>query len=385
MLTKAGCQQRQQNLWNQLPDAIDWVLIGDSRHVQYFCGFRVNPVSFSADQSAALLLTRDGQSVLLADNFTRRTAAADVFVSREAIESWYDHTHSVINRHHALLNATRQEIPKLDASSGMIESEAVSVQIADELNGVARNVTIDGHGQSLGTIIRQLRRSKLPDEVVLMQQCMDAGTAGQTAAFDAVRPGVTELDVYLAIQAAAQHAADQLTVLYGDFKATNAEVFKAGGLPTGYRLQDGDLMILDFSVVIAGYRSDFTNTIAVGQPTAAQSDQADACISALTAAEQLLASGRACSEAFDAANDVLAERGFPGLPHHAGHGLGMEHPEPPILVPQSTEILQVGDVVTLEPGLYQQGTGGMRFEHNYLITDDGAERLSHHHLGLQRP
>ncbi len=385
MLTEAGCSQRQENLWNQLPEKIEWVLVGDARHIQYFCGFRINPVSFSADQSAALLLLRDGRSVLLADNFTRRTAAADVFVSQDVIEPWYDHKHSVINRHHALANALRGEIPQLDSASGLIETEAISTQIADEFGNVARTVVIDGLEKSLGTVIRELRRSKLPDEVALMQRCMDAGTAGQSAAFDAVRPGITELDVYLAIQAAAQQAAGQAVVLYGDFRATNAAVFKAGGLPTEYRLQDGDLMLLDFSVVIAGYRSDFTNTIAVGQPTASQAAQADACIDALTAAERLLAPGTACSDVFQAANDVLVDRGFPGLPHHAGHGLGMEHPEPPILVPQSTDTLQVGDVVTLEPGQYQQGTGGMRFEHNYLITESGAKRLSHHHLGLKRP
>ena len=60
----------------------------------------------------------------------------------------------------------------------------------------------------------------------------------------------------------------------------------------------------------------------------------------------------------------------------------MEHPEPPALVSESTDSLLAGDVVTLEPGCYVEGVGGMRFEHNYLITEDGAEQLSHHHLGL---
>jgi len=212
---------------------------------------------------------------------------------------------------------------------------------------------------------------------------MDAGAAGQLAAFQAVRAGVTEIDVYLAVQAAAQQAAGRAAVVYGDFRATNASSFKAGGLPTDYVLQAGDLFILDFSVVIAGYRSDFTNTVAVGVPSAEQLSQADACISALRNAEQSLRADELCSNIFTAADNVLVERGFAGLSHHAGHGLGMEHPEPPILVPESIDILRTGDVITLEPGLYVEGTGGMRFEHNYLITEQGAERLSHHRLGLQ--
>ena len=68
--------------------------------------------------------------------------------------------------------------------------------------------------------------------------------------------------------------------------------------------------------------------------------------------------------------------------HHAGHGIGLAHPEPPILVPNSDDVLVAGDVLTLEPGAYVEGIGGMRFEHNYLITESGCERLSSHDLAL---
>ena len=70
------------------------------------------------------------------------------------------------------------------------------------------------------------------------------------------------------------------------------------------------------------------------------------------------------------------------FPSHSGHGLGLGHPEPPYLVPESDEILQAGDVVALEPGLYLPGVGGMRFERNYLITGEGHELLTRHRLGL---
>ena len=60
----------------------------------------------------------------------------------------------------------------------------------------------------------------------------------------------------------------------------------------------------------------------------------------------------------------------------------MEHPEPPILVSESIDTLIEGDVITLEPGCYIELQGGMRFEHNYLITEKSSEQLSHHHIGL---
>ena len=214
---------------------------------------------------------------------------------------------------------------------------------------------------------------------------MSACDAGHSAAFDSVRPGVSELDVYLAVQRAAQQAAGCACVVYGDFRATNAVQFKAGGLPTGYILQEGDLFIVDYSVVIHGYRSDFTNTIAVGTPSSDQVRQFEACRDALTAAAATLKSGVAAADVYSAASNVYLERGYPPLGHHCGHGLGMEHPEPPILVPESTDQLVSGDVVTIEPGLYVEGVGGMRFEHNYLVGDHGAERLSNHHIGLLPP
>lgn len=382
MLTEEGCRQRQQNLWAVLPGTIELALIGDPRHVQYFCGFRPNPISFSADQSAALLLSRDGDAILFADNFTRRTAAAAVYVSEEVIQPWYDHQHSVGNRHQALSAALRSRASELNQPAVLIEREGLSAELLTVAAQAVSTVAIDGVEESLGTVIRRLRRSKLPDEVSLLQRCMDAGAAGQASAFEQVVPGATELDVYIAVQSAAQRAAGCACIVYGDFRATNAQRFKAGGLPTGDRLQEGDLMILDFSVVIAGYRSDFTNTVAAGEPTESQLTQARACMAALDAAESALVAGAECAAVYGTANAELVQHGFPGLSHHAGHGLGMEHPESPILVPHSIDTLQSGDVVTLEPGLYVEGTGGMRFEHNYLITESGCERLSHHHLGL---
>ena len=71
------------------------------------------------------------------------------------------------------------------------------------------------------------------------------------------------------------------------------------------------------------------------------------------------------------------------FPHHAGHGLGLTHPEAPFFVRHADETLLKGDVVTLEPGLYVPGIGGIRIEHNYLVEKDGYERLSNHTIALR--
>lgn len=387
MLTEEGCRQRIENLWTHIPAKINWLLIGSPDHVQYFCNFRPNPISFSAGQNSLLLLERSGNSTLMAANFTRRTAVTTPFVDNEIIVPWYTHKTSVVNRDHALVQAVKSCENIWDKSEGLTEREGLSELITEVVNDHSASLLLDPTNHSfttLGEVIRSIRRQKLPDEIALLESCMRAGEAGHAAAFDAVKVGASEMDVYLAVQQAAQRTAGTPCVIYGDFRATNAVQFKAGGLPTDYVLQDGDLFIIDYSVVINGYRSDFTNTIAVGEPTAAQIRQFEACRDAITAAESTLKAGTSGKDVYLAASRVFEQHGYPALSHHCGHGLGLEHPEPPILVPESTDELLAGDVITIEPGLYVEGVGGMRFEHNYLITDAGYKRLSNHHIGLTR-
>jgi Xaa-Pro aminopeptidase len=103
----------------------------------------------------------------------------------------------------------------------------------------------------------------------------------------------------------------------------------------------------------------------------------------MAAGEKGLRAGAACRAVYDMVRDVFEKAGVAqAFPHHAGHGLGLTHPEAPFIVRQANESLVAGDVVTLEPGLYVAGVGGIRIEHNYHITPDGYERLSGHTIGL---
>ena len=385
MLTLEGCRERQSRLWQRIPDEIAWVLIGDARHVQYFSNFRINPISFSADQKSLLLLTREGKAILLADNFAKRSVTVPYFVDQEIVIPWYTHRKSVTNRDDALCLALTEIEPVWSGDTGLIEPEGISEMVAAMVAETAAWQFQEDDAQpatTLGTIIRSLRRSKHADEVNLLKSCMRACEAGHRRAFDVIRPGVSEFEVYLEVQRAAQEAAGVPCIVYGDFRATNAKLHRAGGLPTQYRIQDGDVFLLDYSVVIHGYRSDFTNTVSVGTPSDRFVTQFEACRDALNTAAVLLKPGAACRDLWKAASNVLESRGFGILAHHAGHGLGLEHPEPPILVSESDDVLIAGDVITLEPGCYIEGQGGMRFEHNYLITDTGCEQLSQHRLGL---
>lgn len=377
MLTHAGCLSRRARLWAEVPEDVEWLLIADPRHVQYLANFWVQPLSFSGGERGLLLLDRQGPVSLLGDNFAIRSAAQKPYVDREVIEPWYDHKHAVVNRDHALVNALAKVAPELAGRKGLIEAEWLPIAAAQALG------TVPASG-GIGTILRQLRRRKEPDEIALLKKCCEGGLAGQLRLREVLRPGLTELEIFLEVQRAALGAVERAGLVYGDFRACTAAQPKLGGLPTTYRLQDGDTFILDYSVVLDGYRCDFTNTMAVGQPSAALREMFELCQAGMAAGEQVLRAGVKASDVHAAVFGPYREANRTEIfTHHAGHGLGLAHPEPPILVPNSTDVLQAGDVITLEPGAYQAGVGGIRIEHNYLITEQGYERLSQHEISLQ--
>ena len=389
MLTLEGCLARRKRLWDSLPADVEWVLVADPRHVQYLANFWVQPLSFSGGERGWLCLERNGRTTLLGDNFALRAGVHKAYVEREIVEKWYDHKHAVINRDHALLNALRQLQPELEGRRGLIEAEALPVAAGDvlALPPESRNASQEAADgpifTDLGTALRVVRRRKEPDEIALLQQCMRGGEAGMARAKEVIRPGVTELELYRAVADASIAGAGRPGLVYGDFRATNATKPKAGGLPTDYTLQAGDLYILDFSVVLDGYRGDFTNTFAVGAISPALREMHALCVAGMRGGEAVLKAGVAASAVHAAVFQPFAAAGRPELfTHHAGHGLGLAHPEPPILVPESTDVLQAGDVITLEPGAYAEGIGGMRIEHNYLITESGYERMTQHVIAL---
>lgn len=389
MLTREGCLARQKRVWERVPADIEWLLVADPRHVQYLVNFSVQTLSFSGGERGWLLLERSGRTTLLGDNFAIRAAASTPFVDREIVEKWYDHKHSVINRDHALVNALKQAVPDLRGKKGLLEAEWLPVAAIAALDGLsyastaAQDVPSDAPTTDLGTAIRQARRQKQPDEIVLLKSCMRAGEAGMARLREVLAAGVSELETFVEIQKAVVTAAGKACYIYGDFRSMTAAQPKAGGLPTDYKLKTGDLYTLDYSVVLDGYRSDFTNTLSVGEPSAEIRELFAICQAGMKGGEGALKAGAKASDVYAAVNKPYVEAGKTALfTHHAGHGIGLAHPEAPILVPDSTDILLAGDVVTLEPGAYQPGVGGMRIEHNYLVTDSGYERLSNHQISL---
>jgi Xaa-Pro aminopeptidase len=234
-------------------------------------------------------------------------------------------------------------------------------------------------------IIHGLKRNKDPDELELIRRSVHAGEAGHLAGLQQIKPGMTELEAYLLVQQAALRQAGDTALVYGDF-VSGPRCEQVGGPPTDRVINKGDLVLLDFSVVINGYRADFANTfVCGGKPSAEQLRLYVACLDALAEGERAIKPGRAAREIDEAVRHSFdAKHLRDSFTTHSGHGLGLGHPDPPYLVPESTDTLVAGDVIAIEPGQYIPGVAGMRFERNYLVTETGFEVLSKHALQIDQ-
>ena len=143
-------------------------------------------------------------------------------------------------------------------------------------------------------------------------------------------------------------------------------------------IQAGDLLMMDFGARVGGYCSDLTRTVVVGaDPTTRQREVHGAVLGAQRAAFAVLASGGTGPEVDEAARSCLGDAGFgAGVRHSTGHGIGLEVHEEPRLARSGNAPVYPGAVVTIEPGVYLEGWGGIRIEDDAVVRAGGAEYLS---------
>ena len=140
------------------------------------------------------------------------------------------------------------------------------------------------------------------------------------------------------------------------------------------RLQAGDMVVMDFGARKGGYCSDMTRTVCIGEATPLAREVFAAVREANEAVEAMIRPGRTGAAMHHLAEDVLAHNGFAGkMGHSLGHGVGIDIHELPVLSPRNETPLEVGNVVTVEPGVYLPGEIGCRLEDFGVVTEDGFE------------
>jgi len=225
-------------------------------------------------------------------------------------------------------------------------------------------------------VIERLRLKKSPEEVARIRQAQALAERALERALALLRPGVEEREVALEIEFFLRKEGAE-GVAFPPIVASGAR----GALPharaSEKRLEPGELITLDLGAKVAGYHSDMTRTVALGKPSPEMRRVYEAVQEALEVALQGLKPGRTGKEVDALAREALGRHGLDRyFVHSLGHGVGLAVHEGPGLSPYTEEVLEPGMVVTVEPGVYLPGVGGVRIEELVLITEDGIELLS---------
>jgi Xaa-Pro dipeptidase len=351
-LTIEGCRTRQQRLREQLREQkLDGALFCDPRYVHYFTGFWCRPVF-----SRAVLLERDGPLTLVAPFPPTADVAADRVVPFESnrLGTLVD---DPFEQAFAVVKTDLSRLSKLGCDAATPSHFLPSAPSAD-----------------LEPLLRSLRRCKDADELILIRRAVAAAEAAYEYARDNLRAGLSEMELYAGMQEAAVVSAGEPIGEFGN----DFQIGAVGSTPRLRAAQTGEVAILDVSVSIRGYHSDLCRSYVVGAtPSDAQLAAHGRIIESLRNIESLLRPGVSCRGLYEAAREMLD--GFQGwsFPHHLGHGIGLSPHESPRLNPHWDDTLQVGDVWTVEPGLYSPDLrAGLRIEENYWLSGTGPVKLS---------
>ena len=229
---------------------------------------------------------------------------------------------------------------------------------------------------NLDGVVDQLRAVKDSFEIDRLRESARLGSEVMEETMALVRPGVSELDIaaeigYRMRRKGASGESFEAIVAAGTRSAL------PHARPTQRRIGKNELVVLDLGAILRHYCSDLTRTVYVGRAPVRVRQWYSAVLGAQTAAREVLKSGVTAGAVDSAARNVLQELGLAKyFVHSTGHGLGLEIHEDPRIARGQKRILLAGNAITLEPGVYVEGVGGIRIEDEALVTDRGCEILT---------
>ena len=230
----------------------------------------------------------------------------------------------------------------------------------------------------LSELTRPLRLRKSPDEIERLREAArltDAAFAHVLAG--ALRAGARKVEVALELERFVRRNGGE-GMAFDVIVAGGHRSAMPHGVASDRTIEVGDLVTLDFGARLDGYHADMTRAVAIGPVAPPLRDWFDAVLAAQEAAVAAIRPGLSGVDADKLARDHLATAGLAErFAHSLGHGVGLQIHEGPALSSRSTDVLAAGMVVTVEPGVYEPGLGGLRIEDLVLVTEDGHEVLSH--------
>jgi Xaa-Pro aminopeptidase len=253
-----------------------------------------------------------------------------------------------------------------------LEKDHITLSIYEELSKKMPGLTL----WPLYNPFEHRRKIKSPGELQLIAQAVAIADAAFGQIKEIIKPGLREKEIAAELEfimkrsGAEKHAFDTIV-------ASGVRSSLPHGTPTDKVIQSGDFVTLDFGAVFEGYSSDITRTLIIGQPDARQREIYSIVKEAQERAIDNIRPGKKAADIDKTARDIIADYGYGSFfGHGLGHSVGLEIHEEPRFAPRDNTILQPGMVVTVEPGIYLPGWGGVRIEDMIVVGAKGCEILT---------
>lgn len=330
----------------------DAFLITDQINMLYLSGF---------PGAACLLLHRNGDDMLYVYNVN------------------YEQAKEEVKDFHVVLVKRSEDLMKEVAScitNLRIGKVAVDVLSYENYRSLADSLRSRAMLKMQGKLLWELRKVKDKAEIELMRKAGELTSKGIKTAYETIRPGVREYEVAAEIEYAMRKCGSCGTAFDTIVASGSRSAFPHGGC-TDREIQEGDLVVVDVGAVYRYYRSDMTRTVVAGRPSEKQQKIFEIVREAQARAYEAVMAEVTAKYLDGIARKIIEDAGYGKFyVHGLGHGVGLEVHEPPTLNQESNDKLVVGNVVTIEPGIYLPGFGGVRIEDMVLVQKGKAEKLT---------
>ena len=227
-----------------------------------------------------------------------------------------------------------------------------------------------------GLLVEELRRVKDAGEVDRIRRaCAIADDAFQSL-LPRLSEGITERAFAIELEFAMRERGASGNS-FDPIIASGPNGAKPHAVPTDRVIERNELVVCDFGCIVDGYCSDMTRTVSVGDPGSDARALYELVYRSQQAGRAVVRSSVTCADVDRASRDVIVEGGWgDAFSHSTGHGVGLEIHEAPRVASTADDTLLVNDIVTVEPGVYVPGVGGVRIEDTVVVGADGAEPLT---------
>ena len=349
-------ENRKQQAIREILDrnGLQALLITDPYNMRYLSGFRGG--------EGMLFLSRE-QEVLITDS--RYTEAAAKESEFTLVEEGTAHSRTQI-------------LQELLRKEGMVQRIGYEDQHlrCSELAAWRNSLSSMLEWKGVGNKVTALRAIKDEEELSYLARAEAIGDEAFTDILNVLRPGITEKQVAAELEyRMKQHGAEGIS--FETIVASGVHSSMPHAVPTDKPIEAGDFVTMDFGCRFEGYCSDMTRTVVVGKANDRQKEIYDIVLEAQEACLRNLRAGLTGKEADAYARDVIRAAGYAErFGHGTGHSVGLEIHEDPRLSQRDETVLRPGMVVTVEPGIYLPGFGGVRIEDMVVITETGCRNLA---------